>query len=347
MRPMSRRLVAAAWCGLAAALPARPVRAEDPVVVTTVDGNVEIELVDEIVVGDGGPVPVEVQAVPGAPAGDAAPEPRKLEPLPPVPQLLDAVMRDFLEGVPGKETLDDVMRRAANRNRALAAAAEAAQRAQFIRQQAQQFESMLEPLLNTELAIVRRTCGSLAPEARRDVLEAARRGVRDVALQVAKAQVEGDGGRPADVRRAIHERVAAAVEPRAAAAEFATYQSESRRRSERREETARIRIVHKLDERLGLTAAQRQDVLADLRARWQAAWIRELDDHGVMSNDMPLAPDFAEDCITRHLDAAQSRSWRQWCEAASGKGLPFNGIDWSEFNALQQHPQKVDNWWRP
>jgi len=344
---MSRHLAAAAWCGLASALPACLIRADDPVVVTTVDGNVVIEVVDEIVVGDGGPVPVEVQAVPAAPAGEPAAEPRRLEPLPPVPQLLDAVMRGFLEGVPGKETLDDVMRRAANRNRAAAAAAEAAQRAEFMRQQAQQFESMLQPLLGTELAIVRRTCGSLAPEARRDVLEAARRGVREVAIQVAKAQFEGDGGRPADVRRAIHERIAAAVEPRAAAAEFASYESESRRRRERREEAARIRIVLKLDERLGLTATQRQDVLADLRARWQAAWIRELDDHGVMSNDMPLAPDFAEDCIAPHLDAAQVRSWRQWCEAASGKGVPFNGIDWSEFNALQQHPQKVDDWWRP
>ena len=336
MRSMSR-CVATVRCGAAALLLAVPARGED----------------EEVVVGGaGGPVvrvqvQVQVQAQP-APAGEAAPEPRKLEPLPPVPQLLDSVMRGFLEGVPGKETLDDVMRRAANRNRAAAAAAEAAQRAQFIRQQAQQFDTMLQPLLAAELAIVRRTCGSLAPEARRDVLAAARQGVREVAQQVAKAQFEGDDERAArDVRLAIHQRVADAVERRAVAAEFTAYQSESRRRRERREEAARMRIVLKLDERLGLTASQRADVLADLRARWQAAWVRELEDHGVNVNDQPVAPDFAAECITPHLDAAQARSWRQWCEAASSKNVGMSGIDWSEFNALQQQPQKIDEWWRP
>ncbi|MFM7108038.1 MAG: hypothetical protein ACKOZU_05485 [Planctomycetaceae bacterium] len=276
---------------------------------------------------------------PAAPAAEAGGgKDGKLDPLPPAQQLLERA----------RETLDDVMRRAAQRNRAAEAAAEAAQRAQFIRQQAQQFENMLQPLLTAELALVRRACGSLPPEARKEVLAASRQGVRDVAQRVARLQLDGAGvAEPIDVRRVIHERVVAAVEPRADAAEFVAYESESRQRRERREEAARIQIVLKLDERLGLTASQRQDVLADLRTRWQPPWIRELEDHGVMSNDMPLAPDFAEACIAPHLDAAQLRSWRHWCESASAKGVPMNGIDWSEFNTLQQHPQKLDAWWRP
>ena len=283
---------------------------------------------------------------PDAPPGNQEGR-EKLDPLPPAQQLLERAMRGFLEGGPARETLDDVMRRAANRNRAAAAAAEAAQRAQFIRQQAQQFENMLQPLLTAELAFVRRNCGGLSLDARKEVLAASRQAVHDVAVQVAKLQFEGDGGAPVDIRGVIHEKVAAAVEPRAVAAEFAAYEKEAGQRRERREETARIRIVIKLDERLGLTADQRQAVLADLRSRWQPPWIRELADHGVMSNDQPLAPDFAEACIVPHLDPAQLRSWRQWCETAGARRLSVNGIDWSEFNALQQHPQKLDPWWRP
>lgn len=274
--------------------------------------------------------------------------PPKLDPLPPAQQLLERAVRGFLEGGPARETLDDVMRRAAERNRAAEAAAEAAQRAQFIRQQAAQFENMLQPLLTAELAFVRRTCGSLPADARRDVLAAARQAVHDVAQRVARQQLEGDGGAGRiDVRRAIHERVAAAVESRAVATEFAAYETESRRRVERREEAARLQIVLKVDERLGLTEAQRTAMRDDLRNRWQAAWIRELEDHGMMNNDQPLAPDFADVCIAPHLDAAQLRAWRQWRETAGAEAVPVNGIDWSEFNALQQHPQKLDAWWRP
>ena len=312
MRIPSRRVARPAWCAASAALLAA-----------------------------GAAAVAEDAAAARAPAANAAGEQQgrdKLDPLPPAQQLLERA----------RETLDDVMRRAANRNRAAEAAAEAAQRAQFLRQQAQQFENMLQPLLTAELAFVRRNCGSLSPEARREVLAASQQGIRDVALRVAKMQFEGAGAEaPVDIRRVIHEKVSAAVEPRAAAAEFAAYERESVQRRERREETARIQIVIKLDERLGLTEAQRQDVLADLRSRWQTPWIRELEDHGVMSNDQPLAPDFAEACIAPHLDPAQLRSWRQWSETAGAKRIPVNAIDWSEFNALQQHPQKVDAWWRP
>ena len=292
---------------------------------------------------------VAAAALAAGPAGDAEPESPKLDQLPPAPQLLEKVMQGLLEGVPGKETLDDVMRRAADRRRAAAVKAEAAQRRQFLRQQTQQFEQMLQPLLHVELAFVRRACGNLPPEARREVFTAAREAVHDVAEQVARRQFEGAGDAdPVDVRRAIHERIAAAVGPRAAGDEFAAYEAEARQRQERRAEAARIRIVAKLDAQLGLTEAQRRAVLEDLRATWQAAWIRELEDHdGMLINDFPPAPDFADACIAPHLDAVQRRQWRQWTEAAGWNAVPRGGIDWAELNALQQFQLKPDAWWRP
>jgi hypothetical protein len=277
-----------------------------------------------------------------APAGEG-----KLEPLPPAPMLLDKVLRGFLEAAPGRETLDDVMRRAAARH-ANAVAAE--QKRQLIRQQTQQLESMLQPLLSVELSFVKRTCGSLPPAARREVLVAARQAARQIAEHLARLQIDGLGDvGPLDVRRALHEKMLAALEPRAEKDELAAYERESRLRQERRAEVARIRIVARLDEQLGLSAAQRRAVLDDLRAGWQEPWIRVLDDHdGLLVNGRPPAPDFAEGTIVPHLDPDQVARWRQWSGIANWKSVPPQHIDWSELNVQRpQGDQKPDAWWQP
>lgn len=280
--------------------------------------------------------------------GDAGGAPgRKLEPLAPAPVLLEQVMRDVLEAVPARETLDDVMRRAAGRD----GPAVALQRRQFLRQQTLQFEQMLEPLLAVELVFAKRACGSLPPAARREVFAASRRALRDVAERLARLQLDGVGrdDERFDTRRALHEQVAAALAPRAAAAELAGYEREWQLRQARRAEAARIRMVAKLDEQLGLTENQRRAVLDDLESRWQTDWIRELEDHdGMMINEYPPAPDFAEASITPHLQPDQLEHWRKWRAAAGWHAMPRNAVDWSDLNVLQpQMAQPPDAWWRP
>jgi hypothetical protein len=283
-------------------------------------------------------------------AGGAQPAepPAKLDPLPPAPILLDKVIRGFLEAAPGKETLDDVMRRAAGRD---ARAARVEQQRHMIRQQTQQFETMLQPLMFVELAFVKRTCGSLSPAARQEVLAAARQEVRRSAERLARLQFEGDAtaAQGLDIRRAIHEKVLAAVEPRADKEELAAYERESRLRQERRAEAARIRLVARLDQQLGLSAAQRRALLDDLRTGWQQAWIRVLEDHdGLLIGGQPPAPDFAEASIVPHLDPEQAVKWRQWSVAASWKSVPPQHIDWSELNVQRPNgDQKLDPWWQP
>lgn len=273
--------------------------------------------------------------------------PRKLEPLAPAPVLLEQVMRDVLEAAPARETLDDVMRRAAARD---GAAAAALQRRQFLRQQTMQFEQMLEPLLAVELVFARRACGSLPPVSRREVLAASRRALSDVAERLARLQLDGVGREDErfDTRRVLHEQVAAALAPRAAAAELASYEREWQLRQSRRAEAARVRIVAKLDEQLGLTEAQRRAVLEDLESRWQTDWIRELEDHdGMMINEYPPAPDFAEASIVPHLQADQVEQWRKWRAAAGWHAMPRNAVDWTDLNVLQpQVVQPSDAWWR-
>jgi hypothetical protein len=284
---------------------------------------------------------------PSAPATVA--EPGKLEPLPPAPLLLERVLESLFEAAPDRELLDEIKQRLTDRNRGAAEAAQALQHRQFVRQQAQQFEQFLQPLLRVELTLVRHACGSLPAEARREVLASARQAVRELAERVARRQIEGQGHTPpVDVRLALHEQVAAALEPRATPEEFAAYQRESRQRQERRAEAARLRIVAKLDQQLGLTADQRRAVLEDLRTHWEADWIRELENHdGMMINDRPPAPDFAAVRIMPHLDPLQRTQWTEWSKAAGWDAAPRGGIDWSDLNSLQQSPQKIDAWWRP
>lgn len=289
---------------------------------------------------------VEVQVQAGSPP--QAEPPAKLDPLPPAPMLLDKVIRGFLEAAPGKETLDDVMRRAAGRD---ARAARVEQQRHMIRQQAQQFETMLQPLMFVELAFVKRTCGSLPPAARQEVLAAARQEVRRSAERLARLQFEGDAtaAQGLDIRRALHEKVLAAVEPRADKEELAAYERESRLRQERRADAARIRLVARLDQQLGLSAAQRRAVLDDLRTGWQEAWIRVLEDHdGLLIGGLPPAPDFAESSIIPHLDPEQAGKWRQWSGVASWKSVPPQHVDWSELNVQRPNgEQKLDAWWQP
>lgn len=198
-----------------------------------------------------------------------------------------------------------------------------AQQAELVRQQARQFEQLLQPLLRAELELVRTTCGDLPVATRREVLAAGRAAVTVLATEAAARQMQG--GAPlteADPRSRLHREIAAALEPHVDSAVLAAYGREDELRVERRARVARERIVAKLDEQLELSAAQRDAILDDLRAGWEPSWIRELDDRGglVVNNHRP-APDYAEARITPHLDDAQRATWRAWCRAAGSRML--------------------------
>lgn len=215
-------------------------------------------------------------------------------------------------------------------------------RRQAITERTRQIEQHLMPLLHVELEHVRRHCGSLEPTARREVLAAGRRAVREIAAAHAAAAID-DRPPPGVVREELQARVAAAVRTRAPAAEFTRYERETGMRRARRAERARIRIVGIVDERLDLTAAQRAAMLADLRGRWQPAWVRQLDvpDAAQVAEFQP-APDFADACISPHLDAVQRAAWREWCAAAG-----IDQIGWDTLPSVQHNVPQPAAWWTP
>jgi len=217
------------------------------------------------------------------------------------------------------------------------------QRRRQIEQQARQMEQFFQPTLQTELEMIRRTCGGLPPEARRALLAAGREAVTRTAREFAARQLAGGVDRRTfDPRRGIRDPLAVLLEKVADPAEFTRYRREQELRDERRSRAARVRIVAKLDRQLDLSAAQRAAIEADLERQWEPGWIRELDDHGgVIVNNYRPAPDYADACIAPHLDAGQREEWDRWRQAAGARVVGSN-LGW---NFDGQGLQQADDWW--
>lgn len=211
-----------------------------------------------------------------------------------------------------------------------------------VRQQARHMEQIFQPLLHTELEMIRQTCPGLPPEARREILAIGRAAVTKTALEFATQQLLG--GQPriaADARQAIRVPLAKAVEPHASAAEFAAYGREQQARLRRRARAARVAIVAKLDRHLDLSAAQRRAIEDDLELRWEDSWVRELDDTGMVINGERTAPDYAKRCIEPHLDEQQLADWQRWHRAAGTAVVGMN-VGW---NLDGQGLHEPDRWW--
>jgi hypothetical protein len=183
-------------------------------------------------------------------------------------------------------------------------------------QQAKQMEQMLQPVLHAELEFIRTACGDLGPEAKQAIKAAAADAVREAARQFA-AQQHRPGRRSLDLSRVFAEKIEPVIKQHVSSDATAVWRRERDARRERRAEAARLLIVAKLDESLELTAAQREAILADLRARWDDAWLCELQDPGgFIVNAHRPAPDYAATAISPHLDDLQRQAWDAWVKAA-------------------------------
>jgi ribosomal protein L9 len=276
----------------------------------------------------------------GPPAELAAQVPAPVVPAPAAELQLDILQRALGQGLEALFAPEAARRKA--QDDAAAAKAQADAQAAQQKQQIRQIEQMLQPAVRTELEIIRQACGDLPSAVRTRLREAAQQASAQVAQEWVGRQGRPTGG-TFDARVILHQRIAAAVEAAVEPEAVAAYRRDSAAREARREEAARIRIVAKVDEHLDLTDTQREAILADLRQRWQASWIRELfDNGGVVVNGQRPAPDYAAVCITPHLDPKQREAWTAWARAASGRqvniaqGMRFDG----------QGLQQDDEWWK-
>jgi len=212
-----------------------------------------------------------------------------------------------------------------------------------IAQQAKQMERFFQPMLHSELELVRLCCGGLEPGDRKRLLLIGHKAVETAARGFAERQLTGRLGRdPYDPREEIRRRISAAVAELASREQAEAYRLAVERRAARRCEASRVAIVARLDRQLDLTAAQRRAIEADLATTWQPAWIWEIEGRGQMRiNDYPIAPDQAAAAIVPHLDAEQAAEWERWCRAAGSRMAPPH-FNWS-FDG--QGLQQIDGWW--
>ena len=213
-----------------------------------------------------------------------------------------------------------------------------------IDQQAKQMERFFQPMLASELELIRQCCGGLRPADRKRLLNTGREAVTTAAQGFAERQLTGRLGQDAyDPREEIRKRLATAVVELATNDEATAYQAAIGRRQVRHAAAARTAIVARLDRQLDLTAAQRQAIEADLERNWDPAWLQELDRRGQMRiNDYPIAPDQAAAAIQPHLDPDQAAAWETWCRAAGSRMAP-NHFNWSFDGQGLQQPD--DDWW--
>ena len=216
------------------------------------------------------------------------------------------------------------------------------QRAIQIEQQAQQIERFFQPVLASELELIRHTCGSLAPPARSRLLAAGRAAVKKTAKEFATRQLTGGLGQDGfDPREEIRRPLAGLLEELADPGEVTAYEREQVVRAARRATAARVMIVTKLDRQLDLTSGQRRAIEADLAEHWDPDWLRALSEHAGLINGYPCAPDYAAACVDPHLRPEQAAAWRAWCQAA-GERLIGRQVG---LNLDNQGLQNIDPWW--
>lgn len=211
-----------------------------------------------------------------------------------------------------------------------------------IDQQAKQLERMLDPVLASELEMVRIACDDLAPEARKVILKAGQEARTKAARDMAQRQMHGRFGQDDfDPRSDIRSALGTALRGVATPEQVARYHKENEARAARQARAARLRIVSRLDQHLDLSAAQRDRIEQALETDWKPEWIVSLADSGLI-NDMPIAPDFAKDAIEPHLAPAQREAWKDWCRAAGSSMVGRRFITW---NFDGQGLQGDDPWW--
>ena len=211
-----------------------------------------------------------------------------------------------------------------------------------IDQQAKQLERMFEPVLASELEMVRIACNDLPPSARKAILEAGRKARTKAARDMAQRQMHGRFGQDDfDPRKEIRSGLGTALRGAATPEQFARYEQENEARAARQARAARLRIVARLDQHLDLSSGQRDAIETAIEAQWKPEWIVGLADTGLI-NDLPIAPDYAKNAIEPHLAPAQQTAWKNWCRSAGSSMVGRRFITW---NFDGQGIQGDDPWW--
>lgn len=219
--------------------------------------------------------------------------------------------------------------------------------AAHIEQQAKQhWEPHLQVMLSTHLDTVKRICPDLSPEARRTIAAAGKKAVAAAARQIAEMQFGARPQQPGVATASISAAVRAALQPFASPEAVEAYKEAESERRGRLEWAAQQMTMTIIDDRLFLSATQRDAIAADLQKQWQPGWGDA--PNNPMINNQLAAPDFANKCIEPHLDERQRAEWKTWCEQAGMTRFGMQAtVVWPGQHGVEISGLKADPWWAP
>ena len=180
------------------------------------------------------------------------------------------------------------------------------------------FLAQFQPLLKMELSFANRVC-ELTDEQRTAAIADSKDWLTGFVRDYVKKQrqPQNDGGwmlvgqrmqRPADAnpRSSIEEGVAVSVKKHLKPEQAAQYDAELAKRREFHQQAAAENLIAAIDEKLFLSADQRQKISDELTEHWDESWGVQLDNLVHMGNYLPQVPDKH---VVQHLNADQRKVW--------------------------------------
>ncbi len=177
--------------------------------------------------------------------------------------------------------------------------------------------ALFRPLLKMELSFANRVC-KLTDEQRTAAIADSKVWLlgyaRDYAKQQGQPQNVGAwmaaprGARNANANplRSIEEGVVVTVKKHLKPEQAAQYDAELAKRREFHQQAAAENLVAAIDEKLFLSADQRQKITNDLNEHWDDSWGVQLENLVHMGNYLPQVPDKH---VVQHLNADQRSVW--------------------------------------
>ena len=222
---------------------------------------------------------------------------------------------------------------------------------QNIRNMEEQFRPQCQQVLYMELAFLRQVC---RPDAKRfaEVAKASKGSYRAALHQYVVAQFgamqvgANDGSGGSDIRSHLEQALAPLAEAKLGAEAAGLYRQECAKRAQSRRRAVVLSLVAMIDERLVLSAEQREKLVRSLTAAYQKGWDSYLQMFAF--NNQGALPAIRDETIVPLLTERQNIVWQQvpkqsgvifWGCMVHWGGMPFEPAELQDIANLVEEGQ--------
>jgi hypothetical protein len=208
-----------------------------------------------------------------------------------------------------------------------------------------QYRPQFQQLLFTELAFLRRAC---KPDDKQflEVARASKAGLRGPLREYVaaiSAPRMGPGMPNNDATASIQKLIAPLAESKLGAEKAKLYRQECDKRLDARKHAVVSKLVAALDERLVLTAVQRDKLIDSLTPKYDSSWDQYCEMFAYNGQYLPAIP---EQSVMPILDEKQKHVWKE-ISRLSGQvffgGMVFRGAQFGEATEIQEIAHLVED----